>query len=126
MKKLFLYTLLYGFFSVLQSCCKKCEEVPSPTYCNVVNPLQDLLWLKQQMISDSPVVYQVYEYDYLNNQGFRLVYYPDTIAMGKKMVSFYNCEGTVLCGDTSSYGSECVEYSKLSAYLKLIYEKDTL
>lgn len=89
MKKFFLLVLL-SFFFILGCNNDNCEM---PQYCNSINPLEELSWLKiiyENIKNNNDTVTKIVSYKSLDGQEF--------IDITKESIgTIYDCSGEVLC-----------------------------
>ncbi|MCC6702195.1 MAG: hypothetical protein IT221_11775 [Fluviicola sp.] len=130
-------TVLYLLFIVATLfACKKDKVTtpcPSPTpstpveYCGVVNPAQNMVWLRDEI-------------EYIDSLGYNLVvrgiYIPSTQQTGFSLahqvyenlpneweIYFYTCDGTYICSYSTGWGgSNCGSLYNEMVYGPVIYQ----
>ncbi|MFC2090915.1 DUF6970 domain-containing protein [Bacteroidota bacterium] len=113
------YSILMYLFSVvfLNACVKENND----QFCDVENPLEELIWLMElrDMNDSNTGIVEIYKCNYKELEGFLIdlcVGCPDGL------VEFYDCEGNVICEFGGFDGrNTCPDFESSVTNMELIW-----
>ncbi len=99
--------------------CEENKIENTPCACGVENPLENIAWIKNEIINSSCAEVVLYELDGVEYIGISTDC-PETRDGGSGV---YNCDGTFYCGYWHNPGISCLGYFNANATRKVIYKK---
>jgi hypothetical protein len=119
-KKLVLSAIALGLVYGLSSCCKTTTTAPVE-YCHVVDPINEISWLKS-VIAQNPTKTYVYKATYHNMEGFEVIYCLDTACLRSGASTYRDCNNNIIC-DFGAVQGYCPDFGTKANNIIRIYPK---